>query len=437
MRTVAFVLASLIAAPCVAGTFGASLGGPELRVGSLDINQDGKVDSGDHKVLLGIAEAARKLLEPGLSPIAVPLYQGLNSQGRAEVLAKVNQDGDKWDLTQYGPEDLRRLAVETRWLASQVQLVLSFKVQPKKETPLAGLLNGSFPGYSESVMAPKAVCEAVQLLDTKTLKANSFPLTAVFDLDNTVWNGHGIDYFLAALVESALVKAEAQGAMVDALAKLPDLEVEALKENTHQENAQLVLKRTTDASLPKEQRLNRKDGFYLVSAMLKGMAPKEAYRVAEIAMTQGSKLFGPLEAKFYDDPSGCSMRRMIGQLRSSGFQIYLISAGIDVLVKVAGDLLGIAPEYRLGSILEVKDDRYTGQVESTYMLKGPIVREWLEAPAYLAFGDSATSDIPFMLDAAGPAFMINPGDRFKKKDADKAKGRLVEVEYKAVEGDKP
>ena len=100
-------------------------------------------------------------------------------------------------------------------------------------------------------------------------------------------------------------------------------------------------------------------------------------------------------------------------------------------------MLGIGQEYRLGSILEVADGRYTGQVESTYMLKGPIVRDWLKAPAYLAFGDSATSDIPFMLDAAGPAFMINPGERFKKKDQDKAKGRLVEVRYSGVEGDQP
>ena len=158
--------------------------------------------------------------------------------------------------------------------------------------------------------------------------------------------------------------------------------------------------------------------------MLKGMTPQEAYSVAETAMTRGSNQWGPLEAEFYDDPSGCSMRRIIGQLRSAGFE-------------VAGDLLGISEQKRIGSILEVVDGVYTGKVESTYMIKGAIVREWLRAPAYLAFGDSATSDLPFMLDAAGPAFMINPGDRFKKKDADKAKGRLVEVRYSGVEGDKP
>ena len=110
---------------------------------------------------------------------------------------------------------------------------------------------------------------------------------------------------------------------------------------------------------------------------------------------------------------------------------------IDVLVNVSGDLLGISVDKRLGSILEVVDGRYTGKVESTYMLKGAIVREWLKAPAYLAFGDSATSDFPFMLDASGPAFMINPGDRFRKKDTERANGRFVEVQYAGVEGGKP
>ena len=40
----------------------------------------------------------------------------------------------------------------------------------------------------------------------KSLKARGLPLAAVFDLDKTVWDGHGIDYFLSALVESGLVK---------------------------------------------------------------------------------------------------------------------------------------------------------------------------------------------------------------------------------------
>ena len=38
---------------------------------------------------------------------------------------------------------------------------------------------------------------------------------------------------------------------------------------------------------------------------------------------------------------------------------------------------------------------------------------------------------------AGPAFMINPGDRFKKKDLEHAAGRLVEVQYSRVESGKP
>ena len=129
--------------------------------------------------------------------------------------------------------------------------------------------------------------------------------------------------------------------MAEALSKIPGMDSAALSQLDVNQIAALVLKHTTDSSLPKEQKLNRKDGFYLVSAMLKGMTPQEAYSVAETAMTQGSNQWGPLEAEFYDDPSGRSMRRIIGQLRSAGFEIYFISAGIDVLVKVAG-ILGVS-----------------------------------------------------------------------------------------------
>jgi phosphoserine phosphatase len=225
--------------------------------------------------------------------------------------------------------------------------------------------------------------------------------------------------------------------MVEALLKVAGIDAQAIQKNSIQDNAALVLKHATDSSLPKAQRLNRKDGFYLVAAMLAGVSKQDAYRIADRSMTQGSSGYPPLQGKFYDDPSGCSMRRIVGQLRSSGFEVYFISAGLDVLVDVAGDMLGIGPEQRIGSILEVKDEHYTGKVDSTYMLKGTVVREWLGGPAYLAFGDSVNSDFPFMLDAAGPAFMINPDDRFKKKDQDKANGRFVEVRYERVEGGNP
>lgn len=433
-RSVVFALFTAACATSHGTVVGDSFDNSVLDVASLDVNGDGSIDTGDYEILEGLSIAARAKLGADPQPINLPLYKGMGKHTHASLLKLATQNKGEWDLSAYDAVNLRRLAAESKWLAAQVKIVGSFKKAPSKQAPLAGILTSHFPGYSAESMPPKAICEAIQLLDTKAIRAKGLALTAVFDLDETLWDGHGIDYFLSALVESKMVTKQAQPAMVAALLKVEGVDAQAIKKNAVQDNAALVLKHATDTSLPKAQRLNRKDGFYLVAAMLAGISKQDAYKIAERSMTQGSSGYPPLQGKFYDDPSGCSMRRIVGQLRSSGFEVYFISAGLDVLVDVAGDMLGIGPEQRIGSILEVKDAHYTGNVESTYMLKGTVVREWLGGPAYLAFGDSVNSDFPFMLDAAGPAFMINPDDRFKKKDQDIANGRFVEVRYEKVEG---
>jgi len=437
IRDAAFVFAFIFSGTAWAASIGDSLERPALDVGSLDINGDGVVNTIDWSLLTELADEAERVLGNRPNPLAVPLYEGMGEHSHASLFGLAKKLKDTWDLSAYDPKNIRRLLTEARWLASQIRITQSFSAQPDKLTPLAGILNVRFPGYSNEAMKPKEICEAIQFLDTKALRTHDVGLTAVFDLDKTVWAGHGIDFFLSALVQSGFLTNKAQAPMVDALAKLDGLERLALEANTLGQNAHLVLKHTTDPSLAKEARLSRKDGFFLVTAMLAGMSHQDAYKVAERAMQQGTDGFPALQGKLFDDPSGCSMRRIIGQLRSAGFQVYFISAGLDVLVEVAGDMLGIGAKQRLGSILERVDGKYTGKVTSTYMLKGTVVREWLGAPAYLAFGDSATSDLPFMLDAAGPAFMINPGDRFKKKDLEHAAGRLVEVQYSLVESGKP
>jgi phosphoserine phosphatase len=436
-RTVFFALLTTACATSHGAVVGDSLESPVLNVSSLDVNGDGTVDTKDHAVLDGLSKAAIAKLGSEPEPILIPLYKGMGTHTHASLLKLAKQDKGEWDLDAYDAVNLRRLAAEAKWLASQVKIVGSFKEAPDKQAQLAGILTSHFPGYSADSMSPKAICDAIQLLDTKAIRAKGLALTAVFDLDETLWDGHGIDYFLSALVESEKLTKEAQPAMVEALLKIEGVDEKAVKENSVQANGALVLKHATDASLPKAERLNRKDGFYLVAAMLKGMSKQDAYKIAQRSMTQGSSAYPPLQGKFYDDPSGCSMRRVVAQLRSAGFQVFFISAGLDVLVEVAGDMLGIGPAQRIGSILEVNGEIYTGKVDSTYMLKGTVVREWLGGPAYLAFGDSVNSDFPFMLDAAGPAFMINPDDRFKKKDQDKAGGRFVEVRYEKVEGGNP
>jgi phosphoserine phosphatase len=436
-RTVVFALLTAACATSHGAFVGDSLKGATLSVASLDVNGDGSVDASDYALLDGLAKAATSKLGSAPAPISTPLYKGMGDHSHASLLKLAKQKSGQWDLSAYDESALRSLAAESKWLASQVKVVGSANDRPSKEALLAGLLTSQFPGYSADSMTPKAVCDAIQLLDTKAIRAEGFALTAVFDLDETLWDGHGIDYFLSALVESKKVTEQAHPAIIEALLKVEGVNADLVRNNSIQDNAALVLKHATDGSLPKAQRLNRKDGFYLVAAMLAGMSKQDAYKIAQRSMTQGSSAFPPLQGKFYDDPSGCSMRKIVAQLRSSGFDVYFISAGLDVLVEVAGDMLGVGPENRIGSLLEAKNETYTGKVDSTYMLKGTIVREWLGAPAYLAFGDSVNSDFPFMLDASGPAFMINPDERFKKKDLEKANGRFVELRFSKVEGGNP
>ena len=79
------------------------------------------------------------------------------------------------------------------------------------------------------------------------------------------------------------------------------------------------------------------------------------------------------------------------RFEKSRVEVFFISASLDVIVDAAGEYLGV-DDARQGSPLEVRDGAYTGQVESIYSLKAPVVRAWLGALPMLAFGDSARSD---------------------------------------------
>lgn len=413
--------------------FAYSLRGPVLDVQSLDVDGNGAVDEEDSRALDELAIAAEAHMGGRPAAQQEPFYGGVGNISLEGLFAQPGYENGAWDFANVTVEHARQIAVESRWLASQVRIAMGVGANAQKERRLAGILNAEFPGFSAETMKPSAVCQAIRLLDTKKLRASGVVLSAVFDLDKTVWAGHAIDHFLAALVESGLVRSDAQNALVTALSSIDSLDRAVLEENSVQVNAALALKYTTDKTLPKNQLLSRKDGFYLVAAMLQGLKPSQAYAVADRAMKLGTGSFAPLQNYLYDDGNGCSMRRLIGQLRSSGFQVYFISAGLDVLVEVAGDLLGVGTSRRLGSVLRRDAGTYTGEVASTYVFKGTILRDWLRAPPFLAFGDSASSDLPFMLDAAGPAFMVNPGERFLKKDAELAGGRLVELRFANTE----
>ena len=114
--------------------------------------------------------------------------------------------------------------------------------------------------------------------------------------------------------------------------------------------------------------------------------------------------------------------------------MYLLSATLDVLAWEAGKQFKVPRERVLGSLLEVKDGRYTGRVkDSAYYTKGAIVRQWMSAPPMIVFGDSPSSDFSMMLEAAGVSFMVNPRPKFLVLDEADANSRFVAVWFDSVE----
>ena len=83
---------------------------------------------------------------------------------------------------------------------------------------------------------------------------------AVFDLDNTVWSGHAIDLFLAALIELNFTRG-INAILKRALVGLAQVDSEVLASNTVSQNAQLLLDRSRDRTLPKEARSTVKTSF--------------------------------------------------------------------------------------------------------------------------------------------------------------------------------
>ena len=126
---------SMFSAPSLAATIGAKPKRARIQCCEPDVNHDKKIDALDLKVFTELADAALKILQSPPNPIAVPLYEGMDGKSH-ELFAQVVLGEKGWDLSGLDPQDLRRLAVEATWLASQVQIILSFQDVPKQETLL-------------------------------------------------------------------------------------------------------------------------------------------------------------------------------------------------------------------------------------------------------------------------------------------------------------
>jgi hypothetical protein len=197
----------------------------------------------------------------------------------------------------------------------------------------------------------------------------------------------------------------------------------------------MLLDRWSNHELPKEMRINAKDTFYGIVGLMRGLTPAEAAGAAAKAYDTGAARFPAWKNNIFADGDGCGMRQVVTRLQKRGVKVYLLSATLDVLAWEGGRLLGVPREQVLGSLLELKDGKFTGEVrDSTYYTKGAIVRQWLDAPPLLAFGDSPTSDFSMLLEAAGAGFMINPRDSLVRRDREEAGARLVAVVFDGTEG---
>ncbi len=292
-----------------------------------------------------------------------------------------------------------------------------------------GTLVENFLHYNSDDMHPARVCQSFEAMDTEVLATRGLRPAAIFDLDNTVWSGQAIDPFLAALIELDLVPPRSNPMLRGVLRGVEGVDAAALESNSASENARLLLEHSRDSDLPEAARVDRKNQFYAVAAMMAGLRPEQASRAARHFLLEGTSFYPPWTGQIFASEDGCGMTEIMAVLREQGLDIYLVSAGLEPIVEAAGEFLGVPASHRRGSPLEVSEGVYTGEVESLYSSKQSVVRGLLGGPALLGFGDSAASDFEFMADVAGPVFMVNPNAEFLAKENEHAEGRFVALRY--------
>jgi phosphoserine phosphatase len=401
----------------------------------LDATQDGSVDGEDGVVFqtlasLAQAELARRGKE---SDISTGLYNG-PKEGAPAPLDAARIVGQDLDLKGLDDVQLKAVAIEAHWRGLQARMASLAGPVAAGQEPFGGVLVRLFPGYNADKVEPKILCESFGTLDVKPLVTAGLDPEAVFDFDSTVVDGNIMDPFLAVLIERKLIRDEANPKIQEYLVKLEGVDGELVQKNGAVDNAAMLLARWADTKLAPAARPNAKDMFYLIVAMMRGMTLAEGASAAEAAYTKGGGIYPPYERMVYADQSGCGMRRVIALLKERGVQPYLLSATFDVLATESAKQVGIPREQALGSILAVKDGRYTGEVaDSTYYAKGAITRQWLKAPPLFAFGDSVRSDFTMVAEAAAVGFMIHSRPDFVARDDKETGGRLVGVDYNATE----
>lgn len=402
----------------------------------LDVTGDAIIDARDWTLFDRVATiAAQRLRDRGRDvTLASEFYAGpTGSEPPAFSLLGIS--GGSVDATGVPENRLAEVLIESRWLAMQSRLAAQAGKRPP-DTKVGGMLVTSLPGYDADVMEPAAVCNALHALNLDAYKRANLQPTAVFDLDSTLWAGNGTDVLLASVVALGLPLEEANPTLRAFLKSLPDVDPNRIDKAPIGENAKLFLERVLDTSRPVAQRVSDKDAFYNIIALFKGLAITKVREAARFAIEHGAFDLPPWKARVFGDRDGCGTLDLINRLKERGVDVYILSATPDVMVEEAAQLFGITADHVVGSALEVKDGRFTGNVrESTYGIKATVTRQWLTSPPLVGFGDSPRSDFSMLLETTVAGFMVNPRPDFLKRDESEAGGRLVSVSFDGTLGD--
>ena len=418
----------------------------ERTLRELDLDGDGGIDDADWKLASAIKEAALGLdgkdqgvAQRGWPPARVYAGPTKNQAGVVSgdaVFGFVRWHGGRVDLEKLPPHRVRELAVEAGWLAGQVRLAAAFGLRPVV-TPVAGALREMFPGYSDGVMTPRAVCAGMRRFDTTPYVRAGLRPAAVFDLDSTIWAGNVTDAFLAMLIERGLLREEANPPLRAFLRTIEGINREEVDANDTTANARILLGLITVPNVSGARApVSAKDAFFTIVRLLRGLDEQAVSEAAHAVFAEGVAPWGPWKQRIAAAP-GCSMAEIVSILQQRGIDVYLLSATLDVLAVAGADVLNVPRQRVLGSILERHGGVYTGNVTlNTYEIKAPIVRDWVGMPPLFAFGDSPTSDFPLLAETMGVAFMVNPRSRLLQRDEEEAGSRMTAVTFPTTIGER-
>ena len=389
-------------------------------IGELDWNGDGQVGAVDVALIEAVeAQQAARLEKKPPAGFSTPTFtetdlvfsleQGILSPHSSGALSPYEQ------------------ASETRWLAKLTKI--ASHLEPNQGgLATTGILRHSFPGYVSTQLQLEQVCDGVNRWDLGSFRNSGLVPVAVFDLDGTVWSGHVIDGFLAAMGEANLGN-ENNATLIKLLQALPEIDTQSLKTNSFAKNMKLLVNAGQRSTPSGPRTISSKDLFYGAASLLKGVRPQEAINIAKQVLEVGSSRFGPWVERIFKEKS-CSMLELVQILKKKGFEVYFVSAGLAPPVRAAASYFGIPQKNAIASHLVTKDGVFTGEVLSNYSLKANVVRQRLPNPPLLVLGNSVRSDFGMLEESIGISLMVNPDQELSLKEEREVDGLFIGISFR-------